>query len=98
MRSRSVLVIGAGIGGIVAATHLAQRGIQVTVVEKNSHAGGRCDRISRDGHHFDTGPTLFLFTPLYESEFSALGASLYEMLELQRVDPTYRLIFDDGSQ
>jgi phytoene desaturase len=35
---------------------------------------------------------------LYESEFRALGTSLHEQLELLRVDPTYHLVFDDGSQ
>ena len=98
MKSRSVIVIGAGIGGIVAATHLARRGVQVTVLEKNSRPGGRCDRFSRDGHHFDAGPTLLVMPLLYEAEFAALGESLREMLELQRVDPTYHLVFDDGSK
>ncbi|MBI5962300.1 MAG: phytoene desaturase [Chloroflexi bacterium] len=98
MKTKNVIVIGAGIGGIVAATHLAQHGIKVTVVEKNSRPGGRCDRISRDGHHFDTGPTLLVMPLLYEAEFNALGTSMREKLDLQRVDPTYRLVFDDGSQ
>src|SRR5512134_1661561 len=98
MKTKSVLVIGAGIGGITAATHLARRGLHVTVVEKNSRPGGRCDRFSRDGHHFDTGPTLFLMPLLFEAEFRALGTSLRERLDLQRVDPTYHLVFDDGSQ
>ena len=98
MKSKSVIVIGAGIGGIVAATHLAQHGIKVTVIEKNSRAGGRCDRISRDGHQFDTGPTLLVMPLLYEAEFHALGSSMREMLDLQRVDPTYHLVFDDSSQ
>ncbi|MGA7194559.1 MAG: phytoene desaturase family protein [Anaerolineales bacterium] len=98
MTSKSVIVIGAGIGGIVAATHLAQHGIKVTVIEKNSHAGGRCDRLSRDGHHFDTGPTLLVMPLLYEAEFAALGTSMRECLDIQRVDPTYHLVFDDGSQ
>ena len=35
---------------------------------------------------------------VYEAEFRALGASLSDRLELRRVDPTYRLVFDDGSQ
>ncbi len=98
MGSKSVIVIGAGIGGIVAATHLAQHGFKVTIVEKNSRAGGRCDRISRDGHQFDTGPTLLVMPLLYEAEFQALGAVMRERLDLQRVDPTYHLVFDDGSQ
>src|SRR5512136_1806010 len=98
MKTKSVIVIGAGIGGITAATHLARRGLHVTVVEKNSRPGGRCDRFSREGHHFDTGPTLFVMPLLYEAEFRALGTSLREQLDLQRVDPTYHLVFDNGSQ
>ena len=98
MTERYALVIGAGIGGITAATHLANTGMQVTVLEKNDQAGGRCGRLVRDGHRFDTGPTLFVMRPVYEAEFRALGASLTERLELQQVDPTYRLVFDDGSQ
>lgn len=93
-----MLVIGAGIGGITAATHLANAGLHVTVLEKNGQPGGRCGRLVRDGHRFDTGPTLFVMRPVYEAEFRALGASLGERLELRQVDPTYRLVFDDGSQ
>jgi phytoene desaturase len=98
MKTKKVMVIGAGIGGITAAIHLANQGMQVTVFEKNSRPGGRCDRISREGHHFDTGPTLLVMPLLYASEFAALGASMQELLDLQRVDPTYHLVFDDGSQ
>lgn len=98
METKKVIVIGAGIAGMTAAAHLAKRGVQVTVLDKNSHAGGRCDRISRDGHQFDTGPTLMVMPLLYEAEFAALGANMRQLLDLQRVDPTYHLVFDDGSQ
>lgn len=100
MEPKSVIVIGAGIGGITAAIHLARCGMHVTVLEKNARPGGRCDRLSRDGHHFDTGPTLFVMPLLYEAEFRSLGAgaSIHKLLNLQRVDPTYHLVFDDGSQ
>jgi phytoene desaturase len=93
----SVLVVGAGIGGLSAAIHLARAGVAVTIVEKDPEPGGRCGRLIRDGHRFDTGPTLFVMPNLYESEFRALGASVHERLDLRPVDPTYRLIFDDGA-
>ncbi|HXQ33404.1 MAG TPA: phytoene desaturase family protein, partial [Anaerolineales bacterium] len=35
---------------------------------------------------------------VYQAEFAALGSSLHEMLDLQRVDPTYHLVFDNGQQ
>jgi phytoene desaturase len=98
MKSPSVIVIGAGIGGIAAAAHLARRGLHVTVVEKSSKPGGRCSRFERDGHQFDTGPTLLIMPLVYEQEFAALGASMHGLLDLQRVDPTYHLVFDDGSR
>ena len=65
MKPSSVIVIGAGVGGIAAAAHLARRGVHVTVLEKNAHPGGRCDRFSRDGHIFDAGPTLFVMPLVY---------------------------------
>jgi len=96
MKRRSVIVIGAGIAGLGAAAHLARCGIDVTVVEKNQRAGGRCDRFTRGGHVFDTGPTLLIMPRVYEAEFAALGADLHRVLELHSVDPTYHLVFDDG--
>jgi phytoene desaturase len=98
MKAKSAIVIGAGIGGITAAIHLARSGLHVTLLEKNDRPGGRCDRLSREGHHFDTGPTLFVMPRLYEAEFRSLGAAMHEQLDLQRVDPTYHLVFDDGSR
>ena len=98
MKSPTAIVIGAGIGGIASAAHLARRGIHVTVFEKNQRPGGRCDHFTQEGHRFDTGPTLFIMPLVYEQEFASLGASVHERLDLQRVDPTYHLVFDDGTQ
>jgi phytoene desaturase len=93
----SILVIGAGIGGIATAARLARYGYQVTVLEKNERAGGRCDRLVKDGHHFDTGATLYLIPELYAQTFADLGERVDDHLDLRRVDPTYRLYFRDGS-
>ena len=98
MKSKTVAIIGAGIGGICAAIHLVSHGLHVIVFEKNPNPGGRCDWIERDGHHFDIGPTLMVMPHVYEAEFAAMGSSMHNLLDLQQVDPTYRVVFDDGSQ
>jgi phytoene desaturase (3,4-didehydrolycopene-forming) len=94
----TALVIGAGLGGIAAAARLAKLGWQVTVVEKNPIPGGRCGQLVCEGHRFDTGPTLFLMPEVFEETYAALGEKMDEWLDLQRVDPTYRIRFGDGLQ
>ena len=95
---RTALVIGAGIGGIATAARLAKNGYEVTVLEKESTPGGRCNQIVRDGHRFDIGPTLFLMPEIWEETFAALGETMSDHLELKRIDPTYKVHFDDGLQ
>jgi phytoene desaturase len=97
MTKKNALVIGAGIGGIATAIRLAQHGYQVTIVEKCERAGGRCNIIEKDGHRFDTGPTLFLMPNLYKQAFTDLGERIEDHLDLVRVDPTYQIHFDDGT-
>jgi phytoene desaturase len=91
------LVIGAGVGGIATAARLARHGYSVTVAEKRERAGGRCSHLTRDGHHFDTGPTLFLMPELYAQTFTDLGERMEDHLDLRRIDPTYHVHFGDGS-
>ncbi len=92
------IVIGAGIGGIATAARLARRGFSVTVLEKNERPGGRASQIICDGHRFDTGPTLFLMPEVWEETFAALGEKMSDHLELKRIDPTYKVHFEDGVQ
>ena len=96
-QSPCVVVIGAGVGGIAAAARLARLGCTVTVLEQNPAPGGRCGQIVRDGHRFDIGPTLLLMPELFRATYAALGERLEDHLDLQRIDPTYRIRFDDGT-
>jgi phytoene desaturase len=95
---QTAIVIGAGIGGIATAARLAKNGYQVTVLEKNDTPGGRCNQIIQDGHRFDIGPTLFLMPEVWEETFAALGEKMSDHLDLRRIDPTYKVHFDDGLQ
>jgi phytoene desaturase len=98
MQKRTALVIGAGIGGISTAARLAKNGYDVTVLEKESTPGGRCNQILHDGHRFDIGPTLFLMPEIWEETFEALGEKMGDHLDLKRIDPTYKVHFEDGLQ
>jgi prolycopene isomerase len=57
--TRDVVVIGAGIGGLVAGALLARRGFDVQVVEQHSAPGGSASCFSRKGYRFDVGASLF---------------------------------------
>ncbi|HKP51340.1 MAG TPA: phytoene desaturase family protein [Chloroflexia bacterium] len=103
MRSQpTALVIGAGLGGIATAARLAQSGYDVTVLEKNDVPGGRCGQLVRDGpegrYRFDTGATLFLMREVFAQTYAALGERMEDHLDLRRIDPTYGVHFEDGTQ
>jgi len=93
----AAIVIGAGIGGLVAAARLAYAGYRVTLLEKNSHPGGRTDVIEEDGFRFDIGPTLFLMPDVFAETYNAIGERMEDHLDLLRLDPTYRVHFHDGT-
>ncbi len=56
---KSVLIIGAGIGGMGLGAILQSRGYRVTVVEKNGFVGGKCSSYSRDGFVVDAAFHVF---------------------------------------
>ena len=48
-----VVIIGAGIGGLVCGCYLAKAGLKVLIVEKNDKPGGYCRSFMRGGFTFD---------------------------------------------
>jgi phytoene desaturase len=97
-RSDSVVVIGAGLGGLAAALHLRGAGRHVTVLEREAVPGGRCGRLRDHGYHFDTGPTVLTMPELLAGTFAAVDEDLDDWVRLHRLDPAYRARFADGSQ
>jgi phytoene desaturase len=93
---RTALVVGGGISGMVSALHLARQGFQVSVYEKNSSPGGRCGQISRDGHRFDLGATIYLMPEVYRKVFESLGTSPEKLLDSNPLSTLYTLYFPDG--
>jgi len=48
LQSLSVVVIGAGLAGLAAARELKKSGVNVTILEASSRAGGRCQTLTFD--------------------------------------------------
>ncbi len=78
-----VAVIGAGISGLACAYRLQQLGLDVTVFESNSAAGGMIDSFDKGGLLFEAGPQSFQGTPALLELIRELGLEL----QLQTADP-----------
>lgn len=92
----NVIVIGAGFSGLSAACHLAKRGAQVTVFERHEQAGGRARTWTSDGFRFDMGPSWYWMPDLFERFFDAFGHAVDDLYELERLDPSYRVVWPGG--
>jgi phytoene desaturase len=92
------IVVGAGLGGLSAACHLAGRGHDVVVVDREVGPGGRAGIVEEAGFRIDCGPTVLTMPGLLEQTFAAAGAALQDHVTLRPLDPMYRASFPDGSE
>lgn len=88
-----VIVIGAGFAGLSAATKLADAGYDVTILEKNSMAGGRARVFEEKGFTFDMGPSWYWMPDVFERYFAEFGKKVSDYYELVRLNPSYKVIF-----
>ena len=91
--SKKVVVIGAGFAGLAAAASLAQKGHQVTILEKNSGPGGRARQYKEQGFTFDMGPSWYWMPEVFEEFFQRFGKSTADYYDLLRLDPSYIIYF-----
>lgn len=93
----SVAVVGAGPGGLAAALLLAASGRRVTMFEAQPQVGGRTRRLEVGDYRFDCGPTFFMMPYVLEEIFAAAGRRLCDYVQLERLDPMYRLLIGQPS-
>lgn len=98
MTRKHVIVIGAGVGGLVAAIDLARNGMQVEVFEKAQAPGGKMREIEIAGAKIDSGPTVFTMRWVFEKLFQDAGKSLTEYLTLHPAHILARHSWPDGAR
>lgn len=89
--AKSVLIAGAGLGGLATALRLAKKGYKVEIIEKNSNAGGRLNQLKKDGFTFDTGPSFFSMS--YEFTDFAKDCNIKLPFQYFGLDPLYSVNF-----
>ncbi len=90
MQRRHAAIIGAGIGGLVAALLLAAQGVRVTVLEQAEAPGGKMREVGCAGVRLDAGPTVFTMRWVFDEIFAAVGTALSEHLTLRPVETLAR--------
>lgn len=97
MSDQRVLVVGAGIGGLVAALQMAHRGLAVTVVEAAPAPGGKLRQLVVDGAAIDSGPTVFTMRWVFDQVLASVGTTLEAELRIRPLETLARHWWDDGS-
>ncbi len=91
--SKKVHIIGSGFAGLSAACSLAQKGFEVTILEKNESAGGRASQFEAEGFTFDMGPSWYWMPNVFEDFFQQFGYKSSDFYDLIQLDPGYKVFF-----
>jgi phytoene desaturase len=91
--SKRVVIIGAGFSGLSAAAFLARKGLEVSVIEKNTLPGGCARKFIAKGFTYDMGPSWYWMPDVMDNFFAAFGRKTSDYFELKRLDPSYRVYF-----
>ncbi|MEK8031268.1 1-hydroxycarotenoid 3,4-desaturase CrtD [Ideonella sp. DXS29W] len=82
MRPRSVLIVGAGVAGLVAALRLAEQGLKLLVLERGAAPGGKLRERPVGGRWLDSGPTVCTMRWVFDELFESVGERLEAHLSL----------------
>lgn len=93
MNKKNIVVIGAGFAGISVATSLADKGHNVTLLEKHDIPGGRARYYKADGFTFDMGPSWYWMPDVFENYFGKFNKKVSDYYDLDRLDPSYTVVF-----
>lgn len=98
MNNPRAIVIGGGFAGLSSAINLADKGLSVTLLEKNNQVGGRARIWSSEGFTFDMGPSWYWMPDVFKDFFSRFGKRVSDYYKLNRLDPGYEVYFPEDEK
>jgi 1-hydroxycarotenoid 3,4-desaturase len=98
VRSRRVIVIGAGVAGLAAAIELAARGIEVLVLERAQTPGGKMREVQVGDVRLDAGPTVLTMRWVFDELFEHAGASFEAAVPLRAAEVIARHAWSEREQ
>ncbi|MCK5857173.1 MAG: NAD(P)/FAD-dependent oxidoreductase [Bacteroidales bacterium] len=99
MENNRILVIGGGLGGLMTAIILQKNNYDVTIVEKNSRAGGLLQSFKRKTCNFDTGMHYIGSLDKGQVMYKLFKYfEIFDMLNLKRMDADRYDVFKIGDK
>jgi 1-hydroxycarotenoid 3,4-desaturase len=98
LRQRHVIIVGAGVGGLMAALILAGRGVKVTVLERAANPGGKMRQMFDAGAAIDAGPTVFTLKKIFQEAFDSVGLDFDACAPSTRANVLARHAWDDHAR
>lgn len=90
-----IIVVGAGLGGMTAASLLAKRGLSVLMIDQQNKPGGACTSFKREDHVFDVGAAmLYGFGEKGFRPFRFLLNELEELIDVVAHKTLARMTFE----
>ena len=98
MKKQTAHIIGSGFAGLATAASLSQKGIDVTVFEKNQTIGGRARQFQVQGFTFDMGPSWYWMPDVFEGFFNRFGKKGADYYDLKKLDPGFTIFFENDQR
>ena len=98
MAHADVIVVGAGIGGLMSALLLSGRGLNVTVLERAAAPGGKMRQRADGGRPMDAGPTVFTLKRVFREAFDSVGLDFDALAPSTRANVLARHAWDGDAR
>lgn len=97
MTNDPVIIIGAGVGGLSTAIHLAAEGLPVRIFEKSPVPGGKIHEVAAGDAAVDAGPTVFTMRWVFEELFATAGREIDDYMTTRAAGLLARHAWLDGA-